>query len=269
MPVNGKMFPRVLATGTIGIAAIVALDSMTSGIDVSGIFMALGFFIPGAWWFYCESKDKKSKAEYEQRVHAHSQWTEHLDPVKDQVLLTGIGDSIPELKPFRRRWGWTLFVAFVALAISMLLTPETPATSETEEPEETTSSVTTTTSSSTTVSSTTSSTSTAELTSTSSVTSSTTTQEPEPEPETQEPTEDPYVEEAYVEQQPVYTPAPEPTPAPQQFVQQPVAPVIQESPSVYYQNCSAVRAAGAAPLYIGSPGYAPKLDRDGDGVACE
>jgi excalibur calcium-binding domain-containing protein len=38
---------------------------------------------------------------------------------------------------------------------------------------------------------------------------------------------------------------------------------------VYYANCDAVRAAGAAPLYRGQPGYRPKLDRDGDGVACE
>jgi hypothetical protein len=30
-----------------------------------------------------------------------------------------------------------------------------------------------------------------------------------------------------------------------------------------------VRAAGAAPLYRGQPGYSSKLDRDGDGVACE
>ncbi|MBB1045197.1 excalibur calcium-binding domain-containing protein, partial [Dietzia sp. DQ11-44] len=29
------------------------------------------------------------------------------------------------------------------------------------------------------------------------------------------------------------------------------------------------RAAGAAPLMRGEPGYAPKLDRDNDGVACE
>lgn len=41
------------------------------------------------------------------------------------------------------------------------------------------------------------------------------------------------------------------------------------APSAYYENCTAVRAAGAAPLYRGQPGYAPKLDRDGDGVACE
>ena len=39
--------------------------------------------------------------------------------------------------------------------------------------------------------------------------------------------------------------------------------------SVYYENCDAVRAAGAAPLHAGDPGYSRKLDRDGDGVACE
>jgi hypothetical protein len=39
--------------------------------------------------------------------------------------------------------------------------------------------------------------------------------------------------------------------------------------SVYYKNCTAVRAAGAAPLYRGQPGYSSHLDRDGDGVACE
>ena len=37
----------------------------------------------------------------------------------------------------------------------------------------------------------------------------------------------------------------------------------------YYANCSAVRAASAAPLYQGQSGYRPELDRDGDGVACE
>ena len=38
--------------------------------------------------------------------------------------------------------------------------------------------------------------------------------------------------------------------------------------SVYYANCDAVRAAGAAPIRRGDPGYSPKLDRDGDGVGC-
>lgn len=39
--------------------------------------------------------------------------------------------------------------------------------------------------------------------------------------------------------------------------------------NVYYQNCSAVRAAGAAPICTGDPGYSRKLDRDGDGIGCE
>lgn len=36
-----------------------------------------------------------------------------------------------------------------------------------------------------------------------------------------------------------------------------------------YGNCSEARAAGAAPLRRGQPGYGPHMDRDGDGVACE
>ena len=39
--------------------------------------------------------------------------------------------------------------------------------------------------------------------------------------------------------------------------------------SAYYSNCSQARAAGAAPIRRGEPGYASKLDRDGDGIACE
>ena len=41
------------------------------------------------------------------------------------------------------------------------------------------------------------------------------------------------------------------------------------SNDVYYPNCSAARAAGAAPIREGEAGYAPKLDRDRDGIACK
>ena len=37
----------------------------------------------------------------------------------------------------------------------------------------------------------------------------------------------------------------------------------------FYANCAAARAAGAAPMHSGEPGYRAKLDRDSDGVACE
>ena len=45
------------------------------------------------------------------------------------------------------------------------------------------------------------------------------------------------------------------------------APVIEDIP--LYGNCDAARAAGAAPLYYGQPGYRSDMDGDGDGVACE
>lgn len=41
------------------------------------------------------------------------------------------------------------------------------------------------------------------------------------------------------------------------------------SASVYYANCAAARAAGAAPIRRGEPGYRSGLDRDNDGIACE
>ena len=47
------------------------------------------------------------------------------------------------------------------------------------------------------------------------------------------------------------------------------APEANSDANVSYKNCAAVRAADKAPLYRGQPGYAPKLDRDGDGIACE
>jgi hypothetical protein len=36
-----------------------------------------------------------------------------------------------------------------------------------------------------------------------------------------------------------------------------------------FANCAQARAAGAAPVRIGDPGYGRHLDRDGDGVGCE
>lgn len=39
--------------------------------------------------------------------------------------------------------------------------------------------------------------------------------------------------------------------------------------SFSYRNCREARAAGAAPLYRGQPGYGAHMDGDGDGIACE
>jgi hypothetical protein len=43
----------------------------------------------------------------------------------------------------------------------------------------------------------------------------------------------------------------------------------QASGARYFPNCAAARAAGAAPVRRGQPGYGTHLDRDGDGVGCE
>ncbi|MFD5097890.1 excalibur calcium-binding domain-containing protein [Streptomyces albidochromogenes] len=41
------------------------------------------------------------------------------------------------------------------------------------------------------------------------------------------------------------------------------------SSAVYYENCAAARAAGAAPVHRGDPGYGNHLDRDNDGTGCD
>lgn len=84
-----------------------------------------------------------------------------------------------------------------------------------------------------------------------------------------------------VEPPPVETPAPAPPVTTTTRAPQPVLPPVAKTtpktttkepapaPSAYYANCAAAKAAGAAPLHRGEPGYRSALDRDGDGVACE
>ncbi|MFF2589504.1 excalibur calcium-binding domain-containing protein [Peribacillus butanolivorans] len=43
----------------------------------------------------------------------------------------------------------------------------------------------------------------------------------------------------------------------------------QQQTNVYFKNCTDARAAGAAPVHRGEPGYAKHLDRDGDGIGCD
>ncbi|MFD6893434.1 excalibur calcium-binding domain-containing protein [Rhodococcus sp. NPDC060086] len=63
-------------------------------------------------------------------------------------------------------------------------------------------------------------------------------------------------------------PAPEQhsAPAPQQSAP---APAPRSAPSGGFKNCTEAWNAGAAPVYRDDPGYAPRLDRDNDGVGCE
>ncbi|TLG03254.1 excalibur calcium-binding domain-containing protein [Nocardia cyriacigeorgica] len=68
-----------------------------------------------------------------------------------------------------------------------------------------------------------------------------------------------------------FCPPPAPAPgAPAPGAPAPEAPAPgAPAPGVYYKNCDAARDAGVAPLRRDDPGYAPHLDRDNDGIACE
>ncbi|HEX4863858.1 MAG TPA: thermonuclease family protein, partial [Acidimicrobiales bacterium] len=60
------------------------------------------------------------------------------------------------------------------------------------------------------------------------------------------------------------------TPSPTNVSSIPPAPTPSSlAPAVYFRNCSEARAAGAAPLRRGGPGYRDGLDGDRDGMACE
>ncbi|MEZ3161250.1 DUF1524 domain-containing protein [Microbacterium sp. BWT-B31] len=90
--------------------------------------------------------------------------------------------------------------------------------------------------------------------------------QPDPAPAQPAPAEPAPAQPAPAPVEPAPAPAPvEPAPAPA-----PVEPAPAPAPvEVYYKNCDAVRAAGAAPIYQGQPGYAPHLDRDKDGIGCD
>ncbi|WP_182813080.1 excalibur calcium-binding domain-containing protein [Bacillus sp. ME78] len=46
-------------------------------------------------------------------------------------------------------------------------------------------------------------------------------------------------------------------------------PKQAEQNNVVYENCTQVKKAGKAPIKQGDPGYSKKLDKDGDGIACD
>lgn len=101
---------------------------------------------------------------------------------------------------------------------------------------------------------------------------------PAPSETTPTPTPTPEPVPEPVQEAPYIAPVPEPEPYvdPNPYVP-PAAPYIPPAPApappppanVYYANCDAVRAAGAAPIYPWSPGWQPKFDRNNDGVGCE
>ncbi|MFG2998726.1 excalibur calcium-binding domain-containing protein [Streptomyces sp. NPDC048340] len=67
------------------------------------------------------------------------------------------------------------------------------------------------------------------------------------------------------------TPAPKstPTPAPGGNGGTTTGGTTGGGGSVTYKSCAEAKAAGAAPIRRGQPGYSKNLDRDNDGIACD
>lgn len=75
--------------------------------------------------------------------------------------------------------------------------------------------------------------------------------------------------EQAVAQQAAQQAAAKPVPAPAAPAPAAPAPAAPAPAAAYYANCAAAKAAGAAPVRAGMPGYGTHLDRDGDGIGCE
>ncbi|MGE8281445.1 MAG: excalibur calcium-binding domain-containing protein [Stenotrophomonas sp.] len=58
-------------------------------------------------------------------------------------------------------------------------------------------------------------------------------------------------------------------PSQQSFSPTTLAPARSSAGTRAFANCAEARAAGAAPVRRGDPGYGPHLDRDNDGIGCE
>jgi hypothetical protein len=164
----------------------------------------------------------------------------------------------------KRKWPWIAGAAGVAMAGFVAIgvaggSGESEGSTKPVVTSSTTVAATTTKTTTATTTKTTTTTTTVPPTTTTTVPPTTTTVAPMPlVPQVQATTTTPYVPPA-----PAYVPPPTTEPA---YVP---PPAKAPNAGVSYANCTAVKAAGAAPIYRGDPGYSSKLDRDGDGVACE
>lgn len=231
---------------------------------VGGALMGIALIAACGWPLHLRTSDQKNMDEWtrneEERVHLAGMLTS-----EDSVVLAGMQPTLPP-EPRNRRWN-VVGPTVGALGIAGM----TMVGSGAPPPEVNEASVTSTVTESRTVTESvtvSSSTSSSTSSSSSSSSSSTPTEEPEVAADTDyDMVDDPTTREpvAPAPARPSRTYTPQYTPAP--------APAVEPAPSggggVYYANCSQARAAGAAPLYVGSPGYRPGLDRDKDGVACE
>ena len=242
--------PTILAWIALAVGAIMLFSG-----GIGGVLFAAAFIVPGAWWMWCEAQDKKHFKKSQEAATNHEQLRKLLDPERDALVLNSMG-AAPQFTPVNRRWPFVWLAALVLFIAGGNLSPELESAPDTEPtPTSTAPTTTSAASESTSAVTTTTRTSTTSSTHSSSSPSSVTTEETT-------------ASIAKFADIPAEEPAQAPAPAP--VIEQPVPAAPAPAPArVYYANCSEARAAGVAPIYEGQPGYSRKLDRDGDGIACE
>lgn len=269
-PTSSAEFTRSNSIGNVvlwlvaAVGALVFAGALTSGERLmsaigSGL-IGLAILAAASWALICRSADDRTLAKWSHDDNERRRLASLLTPA-DSLVLAGMQPVAPPERK-RRRWG-AVAPTLGALSIAGMVmgsagTPTATATDPAVTATVTESrTVTTTTTESSSISSTSSTTSSA----TRALSSGNDAIPYDEENETR--TREPDAPRA------AYVPNPaRPTPTPTYTPRETYAPPANTGGGTY-PNCSAARAAGAAPVYIGSPGYGPHLDRDGDGVGCE
>lgn len=264
---GGSTWKSFLAWAAI-ILGVLGVVSGIMTLTIGSVLLGVGLVIPGAWYLRCASKDTKEQKFYEESVKAYS--------------IIGQDEAfINKSQPTKRHWGVVSLISAVVMFVGGSLGTPTPVEADNETPA-TTTQVTTTPETTTT-----------EPTSSTRPSPTTDAEKAEREAEASRRAEAEAETERIKEQERIAEEARQEEirrmeeerarlerenellrqqqEQQQQHNQQQQYGFAPQAPAgnVSYANCSEARAAGAAPIYAGEPGYARKLDRDGDGIACE
>lgn len=238
------------------------------------LLVGFAFFIPGAWWMYCESEDEKAFRQYQETLQTNENLAHFLTEA-DRVVLQGMSGVHPPRKK-DRKWPLVTIGSIIAFTVGALIMPvegqagqsgvatssatSTTATAPRSTTSETATSATSTTSRPTLTTSSAASTSAAATTTVDAVAEESAARAAE---------ESRRAEQARIEEERAAAEA-EQKVVEDTVQQQFVAPAQAPQPAAAnYANCTAVWNAIGGPIYAGNAGYGTHLDRDGDGVGCE
>ncbi|GAB3690038.1 hypothetical protein [Corynebacterium nasicanis] len=128
-PRPAQRLRSVLATISVGCGVLFFLVSLTMGTwrdPIVGFFFAVGFGLPGAWWFWKEKVDRDNAARYAEAVRQHS-YFEGLLGSTDPGIVAGMGEPTPP-QPSPRRWGMIIIACLAAFIMATWFIPPVEVT---------------------------------------------------------------------------------------------------------------------------------------------